>query len=459
MRSQAERADVRRDSSQRTKRRSRSPSGAVGLALAAALALSPFGGLPAAQAQEQTVTIDEITDNPTAYYGQTVTITGPVEEILGPRSFTLSDADALLSEELPVVSDGALMGNMQQQISADALHGQEVEVTGTVHQFNLAAFEDQLDYDLADGSWAEWAGQPAIIATSVTPSTPLQQQPNGNEAPGNTPGIAPPGAAIAPAPGATAWMTVDRITDNPQAYYEQQVVVVGEIGDVHGERVFMIEDDDLLFDEEMVVVSSRPLAGNTGQAMDLGDFEGRRALIRGTVHQFNAAAFEDRLGIDLMNEDLDEYAGQPALIATSIVLDPNLYGPYGGMTDPSPQAQMQSVTIDQITDNANAYVGRRVTVAGEVGEALGPRSFTVEDNDLLFEEEIAVIGARPLLDRNGQPYSDDALDDLRVMVTGTVHLFNEAEIERQMGLDLSDASLDGWEGRPVIVAESVRQLP
>jgi hypothetical protein len=221
----------------------------------------------------------------------------------------------------------------------------------------------------------------------------------------------------------------------------------------------MIEDDDLLFDEEMVVVSSRPLAGNTGQAMDLGDFEGRRALIRGTVHQFNAAAFEDRLGIDLMNEDLDEYAGQPALIATSIVLDPNLYGPYGGMTDPSPQAQMQSVTIDQITDNANAYVGRRVTVAGEVGEALGPRSFTVEDNDLLFEEEIAVIGARPLLDRNGQPYSDDALDDLRVMVTGTVHLFNEAEIERQMGLDLSDASLDGWEGRPVIVAESVRQLP
>jgi len=433
----------------------------LGVALAAAMALSPLSGLGLAAAQESDatsgsrVTIDEITDNPTAFYGQSVTVTGPVEEILGPRSFTISDADPLMSEDLPVVSSRALMSGASGQHTASDYDGREVQVTGTVHQFNLAAFEDQLGVDLVDSAWTDWAGQPAIVATSITP-TSMQQQP----------GQGP--AVIAPAPDAVIWTSVDRITDDPAAYYGRQAAIFGEIGEVLGPRSFTLEDDDLLFNEKMVVVSSRPLTGSDGQAMSLDTLEDRRVMVRGTIHQFNTGAFEERLGINLADEDFADQAGQPAMIADSIILDPTLYGVVGpspyvspanaGTANADPQAQAQRATVDGIADNPPAYLGRTVTIAGEVGRALGPRSFTVEDNDLLFDEEIAVVGARPLLDRNGQPYSADALDDLRIMVTGTVRQFVRADLEREFGIDLSSGELDGWEGRPVIVADSVRQL-
>ncbi|MCC6174991.1 MAG: hypothetical protein IT305_06775 [Chloroflexi bacterium] len=431
------------------------------MALAAAMALSPVTGLGLAVAQESdtisgsSITIDEIIDNPTAYYGQSVTIIGPVEEILGPRSFTISDADPLVSEDLPVVSSHALMSGAEGQRVASDYDGREVQVTGTVHQFNLAAFEDQLGVDLQDSEWTVWAGQPAIIATSITPTSAQQQ-------PGQRP------AGTAPMPAVVAWASVDRITDDPATYYGREVAIIGEIGEVLGPRSFTLEDDDLLFDEQMVVVSSRPLTGSDGQAMSLDTLEDRQVIVRGTIHQFNTSAFEERLGINLADEDFSDHAGQPAMIADSIILDPTLYwvvgpSPYGNPANPGaanvdPQTQAQQATVDGIAENPSAYIGRTVTIAGEVGRALGPRSFTVEDNDLLFDEEIAVVGARPLLDRNGQPYSAEALDDLRIMVTGMVRQFVRADLEREFGITFDGADLDGWEGRPVIVADSVRQL-
>ena len=447
-------------------RQSRRVPRVVGAALAAALALSPFasGGVMA-RAQEREPTIDEIAANPAAYYGETVTVTGSVEDILGPRSFTVGDDDLFLHEEVAVVSTAALTDDANQPMSADALADGQVRVTGTVHQFNLEAFEDRLGFDLPDGPWSDRAGQPAIIASSVTPLSAGPEMGQADEA-GRGMQVAP--AVVVPVgPSATA-TTVDRITDSPESFYGQDVAVIGEIGDVLGPRSFTLEDDDLLFDEEMTIVSNRPLVGRDGAVLSLEALSGRRALVTGTVHQLNVSAFEERLGIDLADDDFADRAGQPAMIARSIMLDPVLYAPpgvhpYGAPVssgapgvDPIPEAQ--SVTVDAITDDPGAYYGHTVTIAGEVGQALGPRSFTVEDSDLLFDEVVGVIGTGPLLDRNGRPYSADALDDLHVLVTGTVRHFSQEDLERELGVDLSGEGVDAWEGQPVIVAESVRQL-
>src|SRR3712207_3421497 len=97
--------DTASGSSLTTNRTSRRASRVVGAALAAALALAPFvGGGTVARAQERDSTVDEIAANPAAYYGETVTVTGSVGEILGPRSFTVGDDDLFLHEEVPVVS-------------------------------------------------------------------------------------------------------------------------------------------------------------------------------------------------------------------------------------------------------------------------------------------------------------------------------------------------------------------
>jgi hypothetical protein len=262
--------------------------------------------------------------------------------------------------------------------------------------------------------------------------------------------------------------TVDRITDDPSAYNGKDVAVVGEIGKVLDNRSFSLEDDDLLFDEEMTVVSAQPLAGSRGLVLDLRALTGRRALVVGAVQPFDVDRFEERLGIDLADDRFEDRTGQPAMIATSIRLDPVVVAPAGA--DPyGPRAYVETpwteaadavpgVTIDALTDHPGAYFGHRVTIVGEVGRAIGPRSFTVEDDDLLFDEVVGVIGTGPLLDRNGRPYSPAALDDVRVMVTGTVRSFSRGELERELGLGLRGDGVDAWEGQPVIVADSVRQL-
>jgi hypothetical protein len=261
--------------------------------------------------------------------------------------------------------------------------------------------------------------------------------------------------------------TVDRVTDDPTAYSGKDVAVIGEIGEVLDNRSFSLEDDDLLLDEEMTIVSARPLAGTDGVVLSLRALEGRRALVVGAVQPLNIRAFEDRLGIDLPDRLLADRAGQPAMLATSIRLDPVVVAPAGA--DPyGPQAYVETpmtgatdapgVTIDTLTDHPGAYYDHRVTIVGEVGRAIGPRSFTVEDDDLLFDEVVGVIGTGPLLDRRGQPYSPAALDDVRVMVTGTVRSFSRADLERELGVDLSGEGVDAWQGQPVIVADSVRQL-
>ncbi len=139
----------------------------------AVLALAGGLGLPAfarpAAAQVQGATISAIVDNASAYVGQTVTVTGEVEQVLGPRSFLIEDDDFLSDDTLPVVSASAFLSRAGQQIDAERLLNSDemVTVTGTVHIFNLAAFEERLGVDLDDEAFDAWAGKPAIIATAI----------------------------------------------------------------------------------------------------------------------------------------------------------------------------------------------------------------------------------------------------------------------------------------------------
>jgi hypothetical protein len=134
----------------------------------AATALAPSTAQPAT-AQLAGATISSVTDTPNAYVGQTVTVTGELEEVLGPRSFLLQDDDLLSDDTLPVVTASpALARGGREADLATVLTGDEtLAVTGTVHIFNLQAFEEQLGLDFDDGLFSEWGGRAAIIATAV----------------------------------------------------------------------------------------------------------------------------------------------------------------------------------------------------------------------------------------------------------------------------------------------------
>jgi hypothetical protein len=119
------------------------------------------------------------------------------------------------------------------------------------------------------------------------------------------------------------------------------------------------------------------------------------------------------------------------------------------------------VTVNQLAANPAAFWGTEqlVTVVGEVEDTLGWRAFTIEDNDLLFDEELLVVSARPLLDRHGRTVESAFLGDDDILVSGTVRAFNLAELERELGVDLEDDLFTAWTGRPAIIAHSIYVPP
>jgi hypothetical protein len=121
----------------------------------------------------------------------------------------------------------------------------------------------------------------------------------------------------------------------------------------------------------------------------------------------------------------------------------------------------QVVTVNQLAANPAAFWGTEqlVTVVGEVEDILGWRAFTIEDNDLLFDEELLVVSARPLLDRHGRTVESAFLGDDDIRVSGTVRAFNLAEFERELGVDLEDDLFTAWTGRPAIIAHSIYVPP
>ncbi|MEX5295323.1 hypothetical protein QYM41_08580 [Kocuria sp. CPCC 205268] len=93
-------------------------------------------------------------DDVTTYTGQQVTLSAEVSETISPDAFAIAGAvDPLLiveSQEIPPLDDG-----------------QVVQVTGTVQEgFDVVSVEEELGVDLEDEAFADFEGDPYIMATS-----------------------------------------------------------------------------------------------------------------------------------------------------------------------------------------------------------------------------------------------------------------------------------------------------
>ncbi len=137
--------------------------GAIALALFALL-------LPACNAYDREVaapetgtSVERVADNPERLIGQTVTVTGEIQEIYSPTTFQIEDKSIFSSDDVMVVNaTGAAL---------PIAEGRNIRITGEVRQFILADFER--DYDL---TWdlntrqkieAEYRNKPVIVARTA----------------------------------------------------------------------------------------------------------------------------------------------------------------------------------------------------------------------------------------------------------------------------------------------------
>lgn len=116
---------------------------------------------------------------------------------------------------------------------------------------------------------------------------------------------------------------------------------------------------------------------------------------------------------------------------------------------PAEEIEAANVTLSEVTDNTDAYLGQTVVVQGDVTDLVGTNSFTLNDASLLGGDSVLVVGTEGgVIGREGDT----------VQVTGTVRQFDLASIEQEAGYDLEDELFTPFEGQTVIVAQSMRTV-
>ncbi len=108
------------------------------------------------------VTVEELTNNPSEFYGDRVTVSGQVVEAVEPNAFRIdSGGDQLLVvgvQQLPKITEGEV-----KQVN----EGDRVRVTGEVRQFRIEEIRQEVDHGIDDEYFDDFEGDPALLASSA----------------------------------------------------------------------------------------------------------------------------------------------------------------------------------------------------------------------------------------------------------------------------------------------------
>jgi hypothetical protein len=122
------------------------------------------------------------------------------------------------------------------------------------------------------------------------------------------------------------------------------------------------------------------------------------------------------------------------------------------------RARGDDVTVGTITGNLDKYVGQSVTVVADVQEVLGPRAFTLDEDDVLaggIDNDMLVLSPQ-----SGNLTSiENSWTKNKVRVTGTVRRVAVAEVEREVGWKLQPkVRAEFKDVTAVLVANSVERM-
>ena len=117
----------------------------------------------------------------------------------------------------------------------------------------------------------------------------------------------------------------------------------------------------------------------------------------------------------------------------------------------------QNVSLEDLTTDPNAFVGRVISVRGQVDQNIGTRGLTVNTsgND---QDALLIVSKKSLVGVGGGPGEGLYQSDEGVRVSGVVRTFNLNELEEEIGAPLNEEAYRMYEGKPVIIAESIVPL-
>lgn len=112
-------------------------------------------------------TVEDVVDEPLEYAGRTVTLSGEVGQVHGPRSFVLESTDdpfGIWEQELLVVTRSPV----RLARSGPLEEGENIVVAGRVESMVVAEIERELKWDLEPEIETEYADEPILIADTIS---------------------------------------------------------------------------------------------------------------------------------------------------------------------------------------------------------------------------------------------------------------------------------------------------
>lgn len=107
--------------------------------------------------------VETVTEDTRKLIGQTVTVSGEVEEIVGAKAFQMEDKKIFNNDKVLVIN--------ATPAAVPITEGKDVRVTGVVREFVLAEFEKDYDLtwdlDLKQKIEAEYKNKPVIVAQTT----------------------------------------------------------------------------------------------------------------------------------------------------------------------------------------------------------------------------------------------------------------------------------------------------
>ncbi len=107
------------------------------------------------------VTIEELTDNPSEFYGESVTVNGEVIEEVEPGAVRIEGDDG----ELLVVGVQQLQKIAKGGVK-EVDEGDHVRATGEVRQFKIEEVQKEVDYGIDNEYFGDFKGDPVVLANS-----------------------------------------------------------------------------------------------------------------------------------------------------------------------------------------------------------------------------------------------------------------------------------------------------
>lgn len=117
-----------------------------------------------------------------------------------------------------------------------------------------------------------------------------------------------------------------------------------------------------------------------------------------------------------------------------------------------------TLDVSDITGEPMAFVGKKVTIEGEVDEIYGQRGFKLNDEAPLqggIDDDLVVLGGQ-----NVQWQADQDWGNTRVRVQGTIEQMNKpSEIEQNLGWQFDNTLNEALqEEKAVLIADSVQRI-